>query len=424
LQLTEIPSVICISPHLVLFHLDRIALVRRRFLIFFSIYLLAGLYVADALVNGLHLAGPYRFLAGLTILLLALAMPLTWFLRGRLPRAAMLFCYVVGGYYIAWLVWGVLDVFAVDMVRVFAWAAGIGIDPALGRTVALAIIATIALMTAYGTLSAARMPRIRHVDIPVADLPEHLEGLTIAHLSDLHLGFVHRVGRLRRVVEAVNGEEPDLIVLTGDQADGEPDEFLAGVGLLRELSASRGVFAVNGNHEHYGNAPLVDAELARVGITVLSNAWTEVSPGLVVAGMEDPTGGNADLERTLEGIPPEATVVLLVHQPHYFDLARTHRVALTLSGHTHGGQFWPWCHVVKRFHTYVAGHYRHGNSHLYVSNGIGTWGPFMRVGAPPELPIYRLCRAGVEPVSRRGRLFDTRMFRCARRRRVREPVAE
>ena len=376
-----------------------------RFYVFLAVYALAGLYVGARLLAALTLGAAFHVVLGVAIFLLASAMPLALLHRRRLRESGVIACYVAGGYYMAWLMWGTLAAVGADAVRLFAWAVGLSFAPGFGRSAALGVLAIIAFLTLYGTFAAASTPRMRRVDLALPHLPEHLEGTTIAHLSDLHLGYLQRAGRLVGMVNLVNAEGPDLVVLTGDQADGDPDAFVAGAAPLSHLCAPLGVYAVNGNHEHYGGAGRVNAALGRAGITVLVNEWVEVAPALVVAGLGDPagrrTGEGADLDKALAGIPSGATVVLLSHQPQIFDEACVRGVDLTLSGHTHGGQVWPWGFVAKRFHTYVAGHYRHGPSQLYVSCGVGTWGPLLRLGAPPEILLYRLTRAATGTGSRR-----------------------
>lgn len=388
-----------------------------RFLVFLSVYAVISTYAGCRLVSALALGVHLATLVSVVIFLLAAAMPAAMFLRRRLSRRVATVCYVAGGYYMAWVMWGSPAALGADGVRLGAWALGIRFPPGIGRSAALCILAAIGFLTAYGTLAAAARPRKRHVDIGVPGLPDHLEGTTIAHVSDLHIGYVHRAGRVRKVVDAVNAEQPDIIVLTGDQADGDPAVFIAGAEPLRDLRAPFGVYAVNGNHEHYGDVKRVVAELSRLGVTVLGNEWVEVAPNLVVAGVEDPTGRltgeGPDLVRALAGIPSDATVILLAHQPQIFDEASERGVELVLSGHTHGGQIWPWGSVAKRSHTYLAGYYGRGESHLYVSNGVGSWGPLLRVGAPPEIIFHRLTRSARRVVSRR---WHTRLLGRARER--------
>jgi len=362
-----------------------------------GIYTLITAYLIRELVVGLALRGGGALAVIIIMIVLASAMPTYLFLRGRAPRAVQRIIYWVGGLYMAWFLWGLPAALLLDLVRVASWLTGGWLHPSFVPRIVLGILAAMAGAAAYGLVMALRVPRPTRVEITVHDLPRHLDGLTIAQISDLHIGPVHTASRMRRVARAVEAADADLIVLTGDQADGVLHEFELGVSPLAELRAPLGVLAIHGNHDHYTGAARVAETLARVGIATLVNTWQEVAPGLVVAGLDDPifVGGDGsadDLDATLRGLPDDATIILLAHQPNIFPLAARRGVSLVLSGHTHGGQMWPWGWIVRRFYPYIAGHYHHERSHLYVSRGLGTWGPPLRLGASPELPLFVLRR--------------------------------
>jgi len=188
---------------------------------------------------------------------------------------------------------------------------------------------------------------------------------------------------------------------TGDLVDGSVAKLSDQVSPLRDLRARYGVFFVPGNHDHYSGLKPWLEHLRGLGIRVLRNDSVVVGEGegaFVVAGVDDPAGrrmgdGGPDLAAALAGRPPGMPVILLAHQPQYFDEAARAGVALQLSGHTHGGQIFPFSFVVSLFQRYMAGLYRNGDSHLYVSCGTGFWGPPLRLGAPSEITELQLATA-------------------------------
>jgi len=148
---------------------------------------------------------------------------------------------------------------------------------------------------------------------------------------------------------------------------------------------------VTGNHEYYSGVDEWIAELGRIGVRVLRNERVALADGLDLAGVDDHSARRMrddhgpDLPRALAGRDPARAVVLLAHQPRAVEEASRHGVDLQLSGHTHGGQIWPWMYMVRLQQPYVAGLFKHGETHLYVSSGTGYWGPPMRLGTTPEI---------------------------------------
>jgi predicted MPP superfamily phosphohydrolase len=196
------------------------------------------------------------------------------------------------------------------------------------------------------------------------------------------------------VVKRVNDLRPDVIAITGDLVDGNVDELREHVAPLGDLKAELGVFFVTGNHEYYSGPDAWIRELARLNVRVLRNERVELErDGVTIdlAGVDDYSsrglaqGHGPDLPRALEGRDGSRALVLLAHQPRAFVEAAKLGVGLQLSGHTHGGQIWPWNWFVRLQQPYVAGLHREGDAQIYVSRGTGYWGPPMRVAAPAEI---------------------------------------
>ena len=244
---------------------------------------------------------------------------------------------------------------------------------------------------AGGIASARGEHEVVDVEVRLARLPRALDGFTIVQLSDLHTGLTIDRAFVQRVVDHANGLAPDLIALTGDLVDGPVADLREDIAPLASLRARHGVFAVTGNHEYYAGADAWIAEITRLGARYLRNERVTIAPGLELAGVDDYgadkyEGHGEDLPRATAGRDPSAALVLLAHQPRQVKKAAQHGVDLQLSGHTHGGQIWPWHYIVKlQQGGLLAGHYDHAGTQLYVTRGCGYWGPPVRLLAPLEI---------------------------------------
>jgi hypothetical protein len=248
-----------------------------------------------------------------------------------------------------------------------------------------------------GTASALGKVGVRKVTVPLRRLPQALSGFRVVQLSDVHIGPTLGAEWLEGVVARVNALAPDLVVITGDLVDGSVAELRDQVAPLARLAAKHGVFFVTGNHEYYSGADAWIAELARLGIRTLRNERVSIGDGehsFDLAGVDDWSahgrGHGRDLRRALAGRDPSREVVLLAHQPKQIHEAAEHGVGLMLSGHTHGGQIFPWGFFVRLDQPYIAGLAKHEDTHVYVSRGTGFWGPPMRVAAPAEIALVEL----------------------------------
>ena len=265
---------------------------------------------------------------------------------------------------------------------------------------AIAVPILAALFTAVGFVNARRRAKVRYVDVPILDLPASLHGFTIAQISDIHVGATIKGEYLEAIVDAVNDLRADMIALTGDLVDGSVRQLAEHTESIARLSARHGAYFVTGNHEYYSGVTTWIAELRRLGIRVLMNEHVVLrhdGAEVVVAGVTDYSAHHYDPSHksdpagAIAGAPADAAVrLLLAHQPRSAFAAAPAGFHLQLSGHTHGGQFFPWNFFVRLQQPFTAGLHRLGGLWIYVSRGTGYWGPPKRLFAPSEITHLRL----------------------------------
>lgn len=262
------------------------------------------------------------------------------------------------------------------------------------------------VITVLGFLNARRTAAIVKVDVPIKGLPPAFQGFTLAQISDIHVGPTIKEAYLRRIVDKVNAQNADVVAITGDLVDGKVSELADHVAPLADLKSRHGTYFVTGNHEYYSGAHAWIDELRRLGLTVLLNQHVVIRPPaaaaaqdnmpLVLAGVTDYSAGHfdpahrSDPEQALRGAPLNAVRVLLAHQPRSAAAAAKAGFDLQLSGHTHGGQFYPWNLFVRFQQPFTAGLHKLQNLWVYTSRGTGYWGPPKRFGAPSEITVLRL----------------------------------
>ncbi|WP_157554434.1 metallophosphoesterase [Nocardia crassostreae] len=272
-------------------------------------------------------------------------------------------------------------------------------DPARSRIIAAAVVTVSAILVAYGIFEARRLPRVRTVDVGIRGLAPGLDGLRMVVVTDTHFAALDRLRWSERVVDIVNAQKPDIACHAGDLADGSVAARHPQVDPLGKVEALLGKFYITGNHEYFGDAPGWIEHMTSIGWQPLRNQHETLERDgdrLVIAGIDDPTGTalpghGPDLPAALAGADPELPVILLAHQPKQIADAVKGGVALQISGHTHGGQIWPFHYLVRLDQPVVAGLSRHGeHTQLYTSRGTGFWGPQLRVFAPSEITVLVL----------------------------------
>lgn len=364
-------------------------------------------YVWRKLVRTAEL--PRRWHIGITVVMLAMfvSIPVTTWTRNVLPDlsnslvwVSMPWMALVGLVFVALLI--------IDLVRLTVWAGRKAtgkprreVSPLesndrrrfLARVTGGTALVVGGTSMARGMIEARGTHEIVDVEVTLAKLPPALDGFTIVQLTDLHVGLTIDGAFVKKVVDHANSLAPDLIALTGDFVDGRVDDLRDEIAPLRDLRAKHGVFAVTGNHEYYSGVDPWIAEISGLGARYLRNEHVTIGSGDAVfdlAGVDDHSakgdGHGEDLAKAMTGRDPKRALVLLAHQPRQVRRAAKHGVDLQLSGHTHGGQIWPWHYVVSiQQGGLLAGRYEYEGTQLYVSRGCGYWGPPVRVLAPLEI---------------------------------------
>ncbi|MET0858435.1 MAG: metallophosphoesterase [Telluria sp.] len=289
-----------------------------------------------------------------------------------------------------------------DVALLVAAVFGVG-TPAIERASAIGVPLLAFVVTLIGFINARRVARVVDVEVPIDGLPAQFDGYSIVQISDIHVGPTIKRGYLNAIVTKVNALKPDAIAVTGDLVDGSVKRLGMHTAPLERLAAPDGTFFVTGNHEYYSGAAEWIVEMRRLGLTVLLNEHVVVEragEALMIAGVTDfmahhfDESHRSDPHAAAKGAPGHVKVrVLLAHQPRSAEAAADAGFHLQLSGHTHGGQFFPWNLFVPLQQPFTAGLNRLRSLWVYTSRGTGYWGPPKRFGAPSEITRVRLVKA-------------------------------
>jgi predicted MPP superfamily phosphohydrolase len=386
------------------------------FLVVCALWTTLHVYVAYRFVAPTALRGAWRVLAYLVFVPGALSVPPVFF-------AAQLFT-PEAAYVYRWIVWSYVGLFSTlfgllaarDFALFALRACHARKAKAAGAAQALALAerrrfllkasngalsAISAGLTVYGMREARRLPEVVEVEIPIKNLPPALHGYHIVQLSDVHVGETIDKDFILPIVEAVTSLAPDLLVLTGDLVDGSVADVRADISPLAYLRARDGVFCVTGNHEYYSGVEAWCQEFRALGMTVLNNEHaliTRDGARLLLAGVTDVREGRkhpghtSDPAKALQGAPQHDLRILLAHQPSSARAAHKLGYALQLSGHTHGGQYFPWNLLVGLVQPIGQGLEKVGSMWVYVNRGTCYWGPPVRSFVPAEITSLKLVR--------------------------------
>ncbi len=375
-----------------------------RFLTFFAIVTallsLAGIYIARRTIalspwGSAHPRIVWLCVFGAVALQVAgafLARSFPW-LNERFPAVPWVLYSLMGAYATLFLYFVAGDLLVLLPLKLFKR------DAAARPWVFLGVTGFTAISVIAGAIQASLTPQVTEVDIPIAGLPSEFDGFRIVQLTDLHVGPTIRRPQVERIVEIANRLDADLLALTGDFVDGSVEELSRHTEPLGLLRAKHGTFFVTGNHEYYSGVQEWLTEFRRLGMKTLVNEHAVIRRGtsaLVIGGITDHSAGSImptqapDAKTALAGAPEGARRIVLAHQPLSYKIIATENVDLQISGHTHGGQFFPWSLIVKYAYPYYRGLQRHEHMWIYTGAGTRYWGPPNRFLIPSEIGVIRL----------------------------------
>jgi uncharacterized protein len=382
-----------------------------RYLVFFLVASLimgsAHRYVWARLVRDAGLPMPWARVATIGIIVLFVLLMSGFVVFRFLPRSIggpfMWVSYVwLGVLFFLVMALGLTDLVRVVTMRMHSGPQALLDDPDRRQAISRLFGGLAALLglgvSAVGVASALSPVAVKRVRVVIDKLTKSASGTRIVQITDVHVGPTIGKGFIEDVVQRVNALDADVVAITGDLVDGSVEELAEHVAPLGRLKAKHGVYFVTGNHEYYSGAEAWIAHLETLGIKVLRNERVRIGggEGFDLAGIDDHSshgmvpGHGSDLRKALEGREADRACVLLAHQPRGIELADQLGVDLQLSGHTHGGQMFPWNFAVRLQQPFVAGLHQLARAQIYVSRGTGYWGPPMRVGAPAEITEIEL----------------------------------
>lgn len=332
---------------------------------------------------------PRRLLVGLAVTVWV-ALFLSFYVGRSASGTAARWLELFGMDWLAVLFLASVSLLAVELVTGFGF-----LMPKLAPTLRGWALVVAGVLSVVAMVQGLRAPVVRDYEVRLAGLTREMDGTVLVAVSDLHLGSLLGERWLAARVAQVQALRPDILVLLGDIVEGHGPAEADLLADFRRLSAPFGVWAVTGNHESHGGRGGGAGLLEKMGFHVLHDRWAEVRPGLVIAGVDDLTSrrrsgqGGDPVGKALAGRPAGATI-LLSHTPWQAEEAAASGVGLMLSGHTHGGQIWPFNYLVRRVYPLLAGRYEVNGMTVIVCRGTGTWGPRMRLWQPGEILRVRL----------------------------------
>lgn len=388
------------------------------FLVSISILFLAYFYLGRRLISPIRLTAAKKRALWLSLLVIPLLMPLSFLFRFLFKNNILIdligwIAFILMGFFSLVIILLLLkDLFYLSFLmykglkRTFLRKnreLKYRFDPERRRfminSINLGIIGSSAFLTGYGIYEAHRRPLLQNIAITIPQLPAILEGFKIAQFTDLHVGPTIKRKFVRSVVDQVNNLNADIIVCTGDLVDDQVVNIREDVSPIKDLYAPKGVYFVTGNHEYYvGVEPWLD-EIARLGLTILLDEHRLIEyddQKIILSGVTDYSAKQfvadhrSDPQAALSEAPDGYVKILLAHQPRNIFAAAKAGYDLQISGHTHGGQYFPWSLLVTLGQPYVSGLHKHNNTWIYVSRGTGYWGPPIRLGVPSEVTVYTL----------------------------------
>jgi predicted MPP superfamily phosphohydrolase len=374
---------------------------KYMFILFFSIvfiiYGLINFYIYRRGLQALSDAGIYRTIFLYSFIFLVLAFPAGRILESFFRNSFTDFLVIVGSFYLGIMVYSLMAVLIIDLLRVLNhfvhfFPSAITENGQRSAQISALIVIALTLIIVLAGHANALFPRLRTVEIDIAKPANGLKKLNVVVMSDIHLGTIIRSTYLGILVDRVNQLEPDLVLLAGDIVDEDvsplAEQDMAKI--LQGIQAKYGVYAITGNHEYFSGVHAAVSYLEKGNIAVLQDMAVKVAESFYIIGRKDRmaeriAGGRKKLEELVADLDHSLPLILMDHQPYHLEVAEANGIDLQLSGHTHHGQLFPFNYITRKIYENSWGYLQRGNTHYYVSCGVGTWGPPIKTNSVPEI---------------------------------------
>jgi len=376
-----------------------------QFIIFFSIvitvYGLLSFYIYSKGLQAFPHGSPARLYFKIVFVFLSVSYIIARFLeRIWLSSLSDIFTWI-GSFWLAAFFYLLLIVITIDLLRLVNYNIPFLPESAKSlefkKIVFWSSVGLVSLLLLLGFINAL-MPRIKTLNLTIDKQVEGMQELKIAFASDIHLGTLIGPRRTNKIIQRINELKPDLILLGGDIVDEDLGPVIRNnLGdSLKKLTAPLGVIGITGNHEYIGGAEPAVKYLEEHGIVMVRDTFLQIDNTFYIVGREDRDSprfagtGRKEMSEVMNGIDHSKPIILLDHQPFELDEKEKLGVDLTLSGHTHHGQMWPLNYITKAIYEVSWGYKKKGNTHVYVSSGVGGWGPPVRIGNRPEIVLLNI----------------------------------
>ncbi len=363
-----------------------------------AIYGLANYYICVRGIHALRPIGSLRVVYVVAFIFLAISYVASVFLE----RADIIVLGKplswIGSFWLGAFVYFLLIVAAIDLLRFinrflpFFPSFIISNSARSAFVAAIGTFSLVAIIVVYGFVN-AHIIRVRTFDIAIPKEAGKRKTLNIVMASDIHLSSIIGRSRIRSIVEKINSLSPDLVLLPGDIVDGDLNPVIhQNLGeSLRQICAPLGVYAITGNHEYIGGVEKACKYITDHGVKMLRDTSVFVDESFYIVGREDLSARKRrSLKGVMEDVNTKYPVILMDHQPFHLEEAEANGIDLQLSGHTHHGQLWPFNYITDMVYELAYGYLVKGTTRIYVSSGVGTWGPPLRIAADPEIVNVRI----------------------------------
>ncbi|MDR2425125.1 MAG: metallophosphoesterase [Prevotellaceae bacterium] len=360
------------------------------FLTVVAVYLAANIYI---FMRGLHAlpSGFARLIFALVFALCFVAFFGGMIFEDKMPATLASVLQHIGGTWLISLIYLFAAVLFIDIIRIADHFLHFLPDFFSTQQAKICVFGAVAAaVTAVLVVGVVNFnhPLVQHFSIDTKKSTDNIQRIVVA--SDLHLGYTIGNSKLNDFVELINKQNPDLVLLCGDVFDRSlrPVESLNMTANMRKIKAKYGVYAILGNHEHYGDPVRVASILADAGIILLRDSVVSPVPNIYLVGRDDFSNKyRRTLAELMTGLDSNKFIVLLDHQPHNLDEACAAGVDIQFSGHTHDGQVFPINLITRLIYEKSYGYYRKGDTHYYITSGLGLWGAHLRIGTNSELVV-------------------------------------